>query len=88
MNRIIYGTQTGSIEEADQCVIIDLPDGADAEEHVNYGDKVVMQPVVGMDDVRRAVYRVVSVMPHIHPSHLRHIVNAVEAELRGEEWEV
>jgi hypothetical protein len=56
MTRIIYGTDTGSIEDPAQCVPLDVPDevdGDDMERHIEDTDLRAMnaQAVVGLRDV-------------------------------------
>ena len=59
MSRVIYGTDTGSIEDFGQCIVVDLPDDLDADETEEYikTKPVTATAVVAWSDVVKAVHQ-------------------------------
>ena len=56
--RIAYGLETGSIEDPVQLVLVDVPDGLDAdgiEAYLRDAEPFPFQPLIGLDDVLEAL---------------------------------
>ena len=86
MARIIYGTITGSIEAYGQCVLMDVPDDADADDVEEYlrdhrWTDVPQQPVVGFYDVVDALRLIIPAVGGIHPSNAQRVADGIIAAL-------
>ena len=70
-NRIVYGTDTGSIEDFDQCVVLDLPDGVDEPLEIYDLLEQGLLPykhIVVWEDLVKELKNILWEVPHMHPA--------------------
>lgn len=83
MRKVIYGTETGSIEEYDQCIILLVPDDIDGDaleemlEDTDAMAELEVQTVVAWEDVIESI-RLAAQAEGVDPEAVHRLLLAVE----------